>query len=54
MDEIEIVPYDQGWPALYEAAQARLLPVLDSYGLISAAPLRRDFQRSPSSTSRSP
>jgi GrpB-like predicted nucleotidyltransferase (UPF0157 family) len=37
MDEIEIVPHDQGWPALYEAERARLLPVLDSYGLIDIA-----------------
>jgi GrpB-like predicted nucleotidyltransferase (UPF0157 family) len=37
MDEIDIVPYNQGWPALYEAERARLLPVLDIYGLIEIA-----------------
>jgi GrpB-like predicted nucleotidyltransferase (UPF0157 family) len=37
MDEIEIAPYDQGWPALYNAERTRLLPVLDSFGLIEMA-----------------
>jgi GrpB-like predicted nucleotidyltransferase (UPF0157 family) len=37
MDEIDIVPYDGRWPALYEAEQIRLLPVLQRYGLIEIA-----------------
>ena len=37
MDEIEIVPYDERWPALYENERTRLLPVLDRYGLIEIA-----------------
>jgi GrpB-like predicted nucleotidyltransferase (UPF0157 family) len=37
MDEIEIVPYDERWPALYEDERTRLLPVLDPYGLIEIA-----------------
>ena len=37
MDEIEIVPYDDRWPALYEDERTRLLPVLDRYGLIEIA-----------------
>jgi GrpB-like predicted nucleotidyltransferase (UPF0157 family) len=37
MDEIEIVPYDERWPALYEDERTRLLPVLDRYGLIEIA-----------------
>ena len=37
MDEIEIVPYDERWPALYEDERMRLLPVLDRYGLIEIA-----------------
>ena len=37
MDEIEIVPYDARWPALYEAERMRLLPVLDRFGLIEMA-----------------
>jgi GrpB-like predicted nucleotidyltransferase (UPF0157 family) len=37
MDEIDIVPYDRRWPALYEAERMRLLPVLDRYGLIETA-----------------
>src|SRR5438874_312372 len=37
MDEIEIVPYDARWPALYEAERMRLLPVLDRFRLIEMA-----------------
>jgi GrpB-like predicted nucleotidyltransferase (UPF0157 family) len=37
MDEIEIVPYDACWPALYETERVRLLPVLDLFGLIDMA-----------------
>jgi GrpB-like predicted nucleotidyltransferase (UPF0157 family) len=37
MDEVEIVPYDARWPALYEAERMRLLPVLDRFGLIEMA-----------------
>lgn len=37
MDEIDIVPYDGSWPALYEAERIRLLPVLHRYGLIEIA-----------------
>jgi GrpB-like predicted nucleotidyltransferase (UPF0157 family) len=37
MDEVEIIPYDRRWPALYEAERTRLLPVLRRYGLIEIA-----------------
>jgi GrpB-like predicted nucleotidyltransferase (UPF0157 family) len=37
MDEIDIVPYDGRWPALYETERIRLLPVLQRYGLIEIA-----------------
>jgi GrpB-like predicted nucleotidyltransferase (UPF0157 family) len=37
MDEIEIVPYDPDWPALYEAERGRLLPVLDGFGPVAIA-----------------
>jgi GrpB-like predicted nucleotidyltransferase (UPF0157 family) len=37
MDEIEIVPHDPDWPALYEAERAWLVPVLAPFGLIEIA-----------------
>jgi GrpB-like predicted nucleotidyltransferase (UPF0157 family) len=37
MDEIEIVPHYPGWPALYEAERAWLVPVLAPFGLIEIA-----------------
>ena len=37
MDEIEIVPHDPDWPALYEAERAWLVPMLAPFGLIEIA-----------------
>ena len=37
VDEIEIAPHDPGWPALYEAERAWLVPMLAPFGLIELA-----------------